>query len=64
VEIVKDCNVEIGLTPMLGVRVSVEVGFEIVCNLLLVPHCSDFERLGIGRTGLQGPTTWPGLVCL
>jgi len=37
---VKDCDVGIGPRPMLGVRVGVEVGFEVVCRLLLVPHRS------------------------
>ena len=37
---VKDCNVGIELMPTLGMRVGVEVGFEVVCSLLLVSHCS------------------------
>jgi len=36
----KDCDVGIGPRPTLGVRVGVEVGFEVVCSLLLVPHHS------------------------
>jgi len=32
--------VGIGPRPTLGVRVGVEVGFEVVCSLLLVPHRS------------------------
>jgi len=32
--------VGIGLRPTLGVRVGVEVSFEVVCSLLLVPHHS------------------------
>jgi len=37
---VKDCNV--GIEPMhtLGIKVGVKVGFEFVCSLLLVSHCS------------------------
>jgi len=30
--------VEIGPRPMLSLRVDVEVGFEVVCSLLFVPH--------------------------
>jgi len=39
---VNDYNVEIGLRSTLDMRVDVEVGFEVVCNLFLVPHCLDF----------------------
>ena len=31
---------KIGPRPTLGAKVGVEVGFKIVCNLLLVSHCS------------------------
>jgi len=34
--------VRIGPRPILGVRVDVEVGFEVVCNLMLVTHCLGF----------------------
>jgi len=33
-------GIEIGLGPMLSVRVDVEVGFKVVCILLFVLHCS------------------------
>jgi len=34
----KDCDMRIGSKSTLDMRVDVEVGFKVVCNLLLVPY--------------------------
>jgi len=37
--------VRVGPRPTIAVRVSVEVGFEVVCSLLFVPHRSGSQAV-------------------